>query len=157
MYAEAFRIFQMLLRNLFHIGSQKAIRNIGMGTRVGGDLHVFLPRTVAVAGFFKQLPLCGNQRRSIFFLTYAGTKFIGCLLQAMSVLADKNELPVARDGDGIYPIGIFQYVIGRDMITVRQDYMVFAYGEPRGFMQVLAGNDFPGLSESFIGFMIFIL
>lgn len=22
--------------------------------------------------------------------------------------------------------------------------MVFAYGEPRGFMQVLAGNDFPG-------------
>ena len=62
MYAEAFRIFQMLFGNLFYIGGKKALRNVSVSAWVGRNLHEFPPCTISVAGFFQELPLSGNQR-----------------------------------------------------------------------------------------------
>jgi len=57
----------------------------------------------------------------------------------MPVLADKDELSVTGDGNGIHPVGIFQYIIGGNVVAVGQYYMVLTHSEPWGPMKVFAG------------------
>ena len=144
-YGQVFRIFQLLLGDFLHVRSQETVGNVGVGTWIGRDLHELFPYSVSIAGFFQKFPLCGNHRRAVLFFAYPCTELIGRFLYAMPVLADKDKLSITGDGNGIHPVGIFQYIIGGNVVAVGQYYMVLTHSEPWGPMKVFAGSDGPGV------------
>ncbi len=82
-----------------------------MSARISGNHHILLPVSFSVARFFPQFTLGGHQRRSIFLLADTGTEFITSSFDSRTVLADKNELTIFGNGNGIYPVGILKNII----------------------------------------------
>ena len=61
----------------------------------------------------------------------------------MAVLVDEDEASVARDGDDVDPVGIFEDVIVGNAASVGQFEALVADREPRFAREVFAREDFP--------------
>jgi hypothetical protein len=65
-----------------------------------------------------------------------------CLPQAVAVLANHNEIALARDGYDVYPIGeLHNKPLWYDSAR-RQLYSFAAYGAPRTLNHIFACQDF---------------
>ncbi len=102
-----------------------------MGTRIDAYYHQFAPISVAVAGLFEQFPLGGDEWGGVFLFADTGAKFVSRDTQSMTVLAYKYEFLLFGDCDHIDPFWIFEYIIFRNPVSVRQFHFLPAHGEPR--------------------------
>jgi hypothetical protein len=127
----------MLAAQLLYTCGDEAVDKVVAGARIGRQSHDFFPLTAGIACLLAQFAT-SRLLGVLALFAHSGTQLDRSLADAVTVLADENELAVAPDCDYIYPIGVFKDVIFIVDSPCGQFHDIAPSREPRTFYQVLA-------------------
>ena len=113
-----------------------------MSARISRNRHPLLPVSASESSLFHQLSL-GSRHRVLALLYHSGTELIHRLPYRIAILTYEYEHSVLRNGDGIYPIRIFQHVIVINDGPRRQFHLIHSCREPRLLYQILLRERLP--------------
>lgn len=143
MHAQVLRRVEVLFADLLDSRGEEAVGEVGVCRGVGRYGHEQPPFAAAVTRLLGQLALRRGEHRPVGGFRHPGGRLVGGLSESVAVLVDEDEPSVARDGDDVDPVGIFENVIVGNAASVGQLEAFVADREPRFAREVFARQDFP--------------
>ena len=135
---------ELLVAQPLHTLGHEAVGAVVLRGGVGRHDGQLPPAAPAVAGLLPQLALRRREGRGVRRLDASGGDLPRRLAQTVAVLRDEHEAPLARRGDDVHPVGVFEDVVLGHRAPVGHLEPLEPDGAPGAPHQVAARKYFPG-------------